>query len=203
MGSERQDVIYEGQWMDGYKQGWGTYYYSKDKYYEGNWVRNSKEGRGTFRQPDGQFVGDWKNDKKHGSGRLTLNNGTILDGEWQNDIYRSGTVTYSNGDKYEGEMSDNRRQGYGTYNYANNQTTYKGRWNNNGKTGDCSIRYYNGDLYDGKMNNNVREGYDETNKYRWRNTGDEIEAQFANDEPVKGRIVFADGGEFDFKLRGR
>ena len=69
-------------------------------------------------------------------------------------------------------MSENQRDGYGSYHYANNSTEYKGKWKNNVKNGDCSIRYYNGDLYDGQMVDGRREGCEENNKYLWRTTGD-------------------------------
>ena len=71
--------------MNGFKEGFGKYYYYKDTYYEGNWIQNSKEGQGTFISPEGEYVGDWRSDKKQGKGRLQLTNGTILDGMWSND----------------------------------------------------------------------------------------------------------------------
>ena len=48
---QKEDVIYEGEWMNGYKEGFGKYMYFNDTYYEGNWVKNNKEGHGTFRSP--------------------------------------------------------------------------------------------------------------------------------------------------------
>lgn len=49
--SQREDVIYEGEWMNGLKEGLGKYVYFKDTFYDGNWVKNCKEGHGTFKSP--------------------------------------------------------------------------------------------------------------------------------------------------------
>lgn len=68
--------------MNGYKEGFGKYYYFKDTFYEGSWIKNAKEGNGTFKSPEGEYIGEWKNDKKHGKGELKLTNGTLLEGIW-------------------------------------------------------------------------------------------------------------------------
>ena len=42
------------------------------------------------------------------------------------------------------------------------------------------------------MNNDRREG--SRCYYRWRETGDEIEGEFVNGYPTKGKIFLAEGG---------
>ena len=81
----REDVVYEGEWMNGYKQGNGKYVYFKDTYYEGQWQNNCKEGLGNFKIPDGEYVGQWINNKKQGKGKLTIYSGILFEGVWEND----------------------------------------------------------------------------------------------------------------------
>jgi hypothetical protein len=52
-GQSKEEEIYDGEWMNGEKQGLGKYYYFKDVYYDGNWVRNKKEGNGVFKSQEG------------------------------------------------------------------------------------------------------------------------------------------------------
>ena len=82
---QQGQLIYEGEWMNGMKQGHGTYHYFKDTLYNGDWFQNKKEGHGIFRSPDGEYRGQWKDDKKHGDGTLMLKSGVTMNGKWSND----------------------------------------------------------------------------------------------------------------------
>ena len=102
----KPEIIYEGEWMNGEKNGSGRYYYDENVYYEGNWNRNRKQGHGKFKSIDGEYDGLWMNDKKHGKGVLRMSNGTLYDGEWENDEMVSGEIKYSNGDVYRGHVNE-------------------------------------------------------------------------------------------------
>jgi len=60
--------IYEGNWVDGKKQGQGTYRNKKGEFYEGYWVNGKMEGKGiytwktTFKVKEGLF--GWTNKVK-------------------------------------------------------------------------------------------------------------------------------------------
>jgi hypothetical protein len=84
-GPQKEEEIYDGEWMNGEKHGLGKYYYFKDTFYDGDWYKNKKEGHGTFKSPEGDYVGQWKNDKKNGKGILRLKNGHTFDGRWVDD----------------------------------------------------------------------------------------------------------------------
>ncbi len=80
-------------------------------------------------------MGEWRNDKKNGKGILKLYNGHVFQGSWDDDQFVGGTVTFSNGDRYDGELLNQNRHGFGTYNYKNNNTEYRGRWENGERNG--------------------------------------------------------------------
>ena len=43
-------------------------------FYDGDWIKGKKEGFGTFRYANGSvYVGEWKNDKKYGTSNSSLN----------------------------------------------------------------------------------------------------------------------------------
>jgi hypothetical protein len=54
--------------------------------YEGEWMNGKRNGKGTYTSDNGDVLeGEWKDDKKHGKGKLTLANGDVYDGNWEND----------------------------------------------------------------------------------------------------------------------
>ena len=86
----KPEVIYDGEWMDGLKNGTGKYYYDDQTFYYGDWNRNRKEGKGQFVSPKIEYTGNWLQDKMHGIGRLTLNNQTVYEGQFNADEFISG-----------------------------------------------------------------------------------------------------------------
>ena len=96
-------------------------------------------------------------------------------------------------------MRDTLREGFGTYKYVNNQSYYRGRWQDNQKHGKATINYYNGDIFEGTMINDQREG--QNCSYQWRDQGNMMKADFVNDMPIAGEI-FIDGRPHKFDLRG-
>jgi hypothetical protein len=126
---------YEGEWVNGQRDGYGTYYNKKGGRYEGCW-RNGKrgtsvcsitrlqavadepmarhasttEGQGTqhFTKGSGydKFIGSWVNDKRHDEGYLYFENGDVFFATWDNGVLLLPcSVLYVNGDKYVGDWS--------------------------------------------------------------------------------------------------
>lgn len=71
--------VYEGNYKDDVKNGFGKYYYSETKNrYEGEWVNGKKEGKGVFIWSNGdKYEGQFLKDNKHGKGKLTHNSGDV------------------------------------------------------------------------------------------------------------------------------
>lgn len=84
--------VYEGEWQDGLRHGFGRMTYAEDgATYEGGWEHGLESGRGTKRYLDGiEYVGEFERGMMHGRGRFTMADGVVLDGafledEWQGD----------------------------------------------------------------------------------------------------------------------
>lgn len=105
------DLDYTGDWVDGKKQGKGTFKWVNGMSYEGDWVNNRRNGYGIFSWPNKQrFEGEWKDDVRHGPGVLHMPDGTKMEGVWTNDVL-NGKVRLFNA---QGVFVE-------TANFANNQ----------------------------------------------------------------------------------
>lgn len=47
---------YEGQWLDGQRNGYGVFYYANGSKYEGEWKNNLKEGYAIFTEDNGNLI---------------------------------------------------------------------------------------------------------------------------------------------------
>jgi hypothetical protein len=98
--------IYEGEWLNGVKQGFGMHI----------------DYLGTI------YSGDWKNDKKDGVGSEVTVDGVKYFGRFEeNEKIGKATVTYPNGESYNGEVQYGLKEGYGEYEWADKKS-YKGYW---------------------------------------------------------------------------
>jgi hypothetical protein len=100
-------------------------------------------------QNGNSYQGDLKNGNiRHGYGVMQLKNGHVYRGEFVNNK-RHGYGTYEYGDdKYEGNFEKNKRHGYGVYTYFNH-ATYSGYWRNNLKEGHGCLKYSDGVVVSG------------------------------------------------------
>lgn len=59
--------------------------------YVGSFVQGVRDGRGTFHYSNGSiYDGDWEGDRKHGAGRFTFANGSTYEGAFTNDTMSDG-----------------------------------------------------------------------------------------------------------------
>ena len=59
---------------------------AKGRVYQGEWKDNCREGYGICNYPDGSmYQGEWKDDKREGKGFFRDANGTETKGPWKND----------------------------------------------------------------------------------------------------------------------
>ena len=99
--------------------------------YEGQLINGKREGKGVFYFSNGnKYEGDWKNDKKEGKGMAYFISGNRYEGDFKNDIKEGrGIFYYNNGDRYEGDFKNNQREGKGIF-YLNNGDRYEGDFKN-------------------------------------------------------------------------
>lgn len=63
---------YEGEYVDGKRNGEGLLHYPDGSTYEGHWNGGDKSGVGTYTYANGDtYEGEWKDNQKHGKGIYT------------------------------------------------------------------------------------------------------------------------------------
>ncbi len=77
------NISYEGEWLNGRREGNGIQIWADGSRYVGEWRNNKACGRGTLYHADGDvYEGEWLNDKASGFGTYTHGNGAQYVGEW-------------------------------------------------------------------------------------------------------------------------
>lgn len=115
---------YEGQFLNGKIDGWGTWYYANGDKYVGTFRNNYAHGKGTLYHKDSTKVtGDW------------------VEGEYRgNSIIEKGRI---------GCVEGNCHTGTGTYIYKDGSAKYTGQFVNDLPDGEGAIFYANGERYVG------------------------------------------------------
>lgn len=140
--------IYEGDFLDGIREGRGTYRYDKAGHkYEGEWKENVKQGIGKMLYNGvGEYHGYWENGRRHGEGVFTYKNGDVysgwwrygqrsgygtyvfketgmkMTGDWENGQITTGQWIYPNGLYFQGSFANNKPVGEGTWFFKNGNT---------------------------------------------------------------------------------
>ena len=199
------DKKYLGQTnKDGQPHGQGTYVYSKGKNkgdkYEGEFVNGAREGVGTYIKINGdKYTGQWKQDKLDGYGIFEWFDGVKYEGQYKNGLQDgSGTYTFLNGNTYEGEWIKDVMD-YGTMTYVKQGVTYKGYWKEQKWHGQGLYTFKSGETFEGQFSMGELDhgNYDHSNgdkffgKYKngkryygtfyYKSLGDEYKGYFKND----------------------
>eukprot|EP00128_Syssomonas_multiformis_P008024 Colp12_sorted_trinity150504_noHs@16594 len=122
---------YEGDRNEaGERHGFGKAVLPNGDMYEGEYINGLREGKGTYKFKNGaRYIGEYKEGKKHGNGVLVYPDGSKYEGTWIADQRTGyGTYYYVNGDTYEGEWEGGLKHGQGTYTYSETGSKYVGTW---------------------------------------------------------------------------
>lgn len=109
---------YEGEWINGIREGSGRMVYSNGDVYEGEWKNDKRHGQGTYTWKDGgEYTGEYKEDMRDGEGIYTGWTGYCRDYGWtgtyrgtsKEDMFEGyGSFEFDNGDYFQGTFSQNR-----------------------------------------------------------------------------------------------
>ena len=79
--------------------------------YEGDYLNGKREGKGIYIYNSGDiYEGEYKNDLKDGYGIYKYNNGDVYEGNYKEGFYDGkGKYTYADGDIYDGEFKKDLR----------------------------------------------------------------------------------------------
>ena len=123
-------LVFEGEYLNGQRNGKGKEYYNDELIYEGEYLKGKKNGKGKeYNKYDGiMYEGEFLNGKKNGKGKEYYDGELILEGKFLNGKYNGKIKKYeSNKPKYV-EMIPNEDEfvtiGYSTE--RNDEKTKKG-----------------------------------------------------------------------------
>ncbi len=114
-------------------------YYNKD-IYEGEFKNNKREGYGKYIWEDGEYyIGEYKNGLANGKGKIYYKNGSIkYEGDFVNDKFEGyGKYIWENGEYYIGEWKNGLKNGKGTIYYKNGSIKYEGDFVNGKYNQNC------------------------------------------------------------------
>jgi tRNA A-37 threonylcarbamoyl transferase component Bud32 len=122
---------YEGEVLNGQRDGYGIYYYQNGDKYEGIWSKNKKHGMGSMCYKDGNmYIGQWQNSEKHGTGVFYYKTGEKYEGEFLTSKKNGkGKLISQDGSVFQGEFKDNRKHGEGIMTFSNKKQ-FKEVWEN-------------------------------------------------------------------------
>ena len=164
--------------------------------YEGEFSNNLRNGYGIFTFVNGdKYDGNWCSDLKHGSGVFFFKNGDSIRGTWANDKLLKGTWTTKNR-VYSGEFEDGLEHGKGKAIMENGESK-NGTWRK-GSMIKGEEKYRKGDIYVGEFEGDFRHG---NGKFTFAN-GETREGTWVRDEMVKGELILETGETYVGQFMG-
>jgi uncharacterized protein (TIGR02145 family) len=141
--------------------------------YDGNWVNGLKQGYGKqemhFMMGFESFDGEWQGGLKHGKGKMFVTGEmteTTYTGTWNNDKmsgYGESYTEFSNPENnaiekvaYKGQFAEDMKNGQGTE--ISNEGTYAGEWKDDVINGMGKMIYKNGRIYEGQWAKGLPNG---------------------------------------------
>ena len=150
--------IYEGQIKDSNFNGKGILKnFSNEILYEGDFVNGEKTGNGKIIFEDGTiYEGNLENGKFKGNGKMIWKNGYEYIGEFNGPVLSGkGKLTGPEGDIYEGDFENNLFHGKGKYEFNKTGNEYEGDFQYGIKKGKGIFTCVNQYIYDGNWDNDL------------------------------------------------
>ena len=126
--------IYEGEFKNDMKEGYGIEKYNDGSIYKGHYKNGMKEGTGILllkkEKKNSIFEGEFKDDKIWGKGIYKWENGKQYEGEWENNEISGFGILTENNIKHIGYFSHDKKEGYGASFYIENKFVLLGKWIN-------------------------------------------------------------------------
>lgn len=122
-------VRYEGQYVEGKKQGVGKITFPNGDRYHGMWEADKFHGEGTYYYSNGDiYSGNWEKGVKQGQGVfLSKRDGSQLVGDWSKGSFVSGKWVWKDGTSWHGPFKAGKPLGRGVF-YFPNGTMQEGEY---------------------------------------------------------------------------
>ena len=167
-------LIYEGEYLNGKRNGKGKELYSGKIDYEGEYKDGKRSGKGReyFYNNKLKFEGEYRNGKRNGEGKEYYDNGVLkFEGVYLNDNIFTGIKYDNNGKmiskinnsyglvkeynimdrlKFEGEYINGIRNGKGKEYYFGTKLKFEGEYLNGKRNGNGKEYYCNKLIFEGK-----------------------------------------------------
>lgn len=161
--------------------------------YQGPYVNGKREGQGTYYFKSGNiYSGSFKSDLRDGFGRMTFPNQDYMEGTWSEGNLIDGCLVYKNGNYYKGPFINNQFANGGVFVLRDKNLYYTGEFANNQFSGkgqliwqSTNTFYYNGHFY-------KDEFYGEGELYV-PNSLTVIKGQWQGEKIVKNAEVYENG----------
>ena len=198
---ENHELIYEGDYVNGKKEGNGKIVYQNGKYYIGEFKEGERNGNGTLFDNDNSIIyeGQFKNDEIHGKGKLYHNNEIIYEGDLiDGKVEGFGKEYLSNGTYYIGEFKNYEKNGKGKIYGINDNIIFDGFFIDGKPEGKGRHIFHDNGYYIGEFKRGQYDGkgkiYDNYNQLKY-------EGEFRNGKyEGYGQLFYKDGkvyiGEF-------
>ena len=130
---------YEGGYLNGLKNGQGKYYdifqFGKQLLYEGEYLNDKKHGKGIEYESDRRYEGEFSNGEKNGKIKEYFKNELIFEGEYLNGVRWNGI--WKGEGKFGGEILNGKKwNGKFKEYYVNNFFKYEGEYLNGKRHGE-------------------------------------------------------------------
>ncbi len=130
--------------------GKGKFTSGRGEVYDGQWVDGSREGQGVETTPEGdRYEGNWSNNQENGKGKKTWANGDVYDGQWvAGKMQGDGTFTSARGERYSGGFANNLKQGKGVMTTPAGEK-FEGTWKAGKRNGEFKVTLKDGSVVTG------------------------------------------------------
>lgn len=110
--------------------GHATAKYTNGDVYEGEFVEGKKQGAGSYTYRNGDvFEGEYEANLRTGVGRIVYADGSSYSGHFVGGVrHGEGTMVYGNMDVYSGGWEYGKKNSKGIYVFAKSKYFYEGRW---------------------------------------------------------------------------
>jgi prepilin-type processing-associated H-X9-DG protein len=135
-------AYYLGDCLGNIRDGKGKYVWPKHRrVYEGEWRNDKRHGWGVeVLKGSVVYEGEYQDDEMHGQGTYHYPSGSILTGTFvRNKVSGQGSIQISNGDRFTGEYVDNERQGWGVYEFFPSGDRLESNWIKSVVFGRCTM----------------------------------------------------------------
>jgi hypothetical protein len=173
--NQREEIKFEGCWVNDKRNGVGSATYSDHSILTGEWIEDkwaegSKAHLENYKEEMGEqyksypvvacsYAGDVLDGIPHGQGKSQSSLETYVGGWSKGKRHGKGTSTLIDGTVYSGEWRNGKHNGFGVCEYAKTRDRYEGKWVGGVRCGRGICTYASGSVYEGEWKEDKCHGY--------------------------------------------